>query len=140
MAISASKEKFGDFVRAHALDGQVISREDEMDILKEAVAQFDLGLNEARGILAGVAEEHDIALVSTAERHVETLLEQMVRWRRISRRAFKAAVAVYAKLVAERVPVDEIRRRVKQMAIDRGWKPKRSRWLIGSRRWFRAIE
>jgi len=38
-----------------------------------------LNLDEANGIMLGVAAEHDIALVSHAEHHIETLLEQLVK-------------------------------------------------------------
>ena len=58
------KKKFGDYVRIHAVDGELITREDETKVLKEGITQFGLDLNEARGILIGIAADHDIALVS----------------------------------------------------------------------------
>lgn len=133
------KKKFGDFVRIHAIDGELITREDEQKVLKEGITQFGLELDEARGVLLGIAADHDIALVSNAEHHVETLLEHVVKKNRVSQKAFNDAVAIYKKLTKSRIPESEIRKRVKQMVLDNGWRAKKTRWLIGSRRWFRRI-
>ena len=64
------RKKFGDYVRIHAVEGELITREDEAKVLKEGITQFGLELNEARGILLGVAADHDIALVKIGRAHV----------------------------------------------------------------------
>ena len=133
------RKKFGDYVRIHAVEGELITREDEAKVLKEGITQFGLELNEARGILLGVAADHDIALVSNAEQQVATMLEHVVRKNKISRKVFGDAVAIYRQLTRNRISESEMNRRVKQMVLDRGWKARKSRWLIGSRRWFRRI-
>ena len=133
------KKKFGDYVRIHAIDGELITREDETKILKEAITEFGLELNEARGILLGIAADHDLALVSAAERHVDTSLEHVVKKTRISQKGFGEAATIYAKLTKGRIPEIEIRKRLKEVVLERGWKPMRTRWLFGSRRWFRRI-
>jgi hypothetical protein len=139
VASSNEKKQFGDFVRIHAIQGVVLTREDEAKVLKEGITQFGLDLTEARGILLAVAAEHDIALVSAAEQQVETLLEHMVTKNRIAQKAFTDACAIYKKLTQGRLAEGEIAKRVKQMVLDHGWRPRRTRWLIGSRRWFRKI-
>ena len=56
MAASAhEKKQFGDYVRIHAINGEVITREDEAKVLKEGITQFGLDLIEARGTLLAVA-------------------------------------------------------------------------------------
>jgi hypothetical protein len=138
-AAQIEKKNFTDYVRVHAINGEVITREDEAKILKEGITQFGLDLNEARGTLLAVAAEHDIVLVSTVEQQVATLLEHVAHKGRISRKQFKDAVAIYKRLTRGRISERDIAKRVKQLIEDRGWRPRRSRWLIGGRRWFRKI-
>ena len=109
------RKKFGDYVRIHAVEGELITREDEAKVLKEGITQFGLELNEARGILLGVAADHDIALVSNAEQQVATMLEHVVRKNKISRKVFGDAVAIYRQLTRNRISESEMNRRVKQM-------------------------
>jgi hypothetical protein len=142
LSMSASphdKKKFGDYVRVHAIDGVLITREDEAKVLKEGITQFGLELNEARGILLGVAADHDIALVSNAEQQVSALLDFSVKRNRIGRKAFNDAAEIYKRLTKGILPDLEIRKRLKEIVLLRGWKARRAHWLIGSRRWFRRI-
>jgi polyhydroxyalkanoate synthesis regulator phasin len=133
------KKKFADFVRIHAIDGDLITRESEMAILKEGITRFGLNLDEANGIMLSVVAEHDIALVSHAEHHIGTLLEQLVKKGKISQKEFDDAVAIYKKLTNGGVPDSDLEKRVKQMVEERGWNGRKTRWLLGSRKWFRRI-
>jgi hypothetical protein len=133
------KKKFADFVRIHAIDGDLITRESEMAILKEGITRFGLNLDEANGIMLSVVAEHDIALVSHAEHHIGTLLEQLVKKSKISQKEFDDAVAIYKKLTNGGVPDSDLKKRVKQMVEERGWNGRKTRWLLGSRKWFRRI-
>jgi hypothetical protein len=133
------KKKFGDFVRVHAIDGVLITREDEAQVLKEGIRQFGLELNEARGILMGVAADNDISLVSNAEQQVGAFLDFSVKRNRIGRKVFDNAAGIYKRLTKGLIPDLEIRKRLKEIVLLRGWKPRRGLWLIGSRRGFRRI-
>ena len=132
-------KQFADFVRIHALDGNLITRDDEMRILKEGVTRFGMDLEEARGILLRAAAEHNITLVSNAEHHVETMLEQLAKRGKIGRKEFEDVVAVYSKLTGSGVASAEISKRVKQMVQEHGWKGRRTRRIFGSRKWFKRI-
>jgi hypothetical protein len=136
-----AKRQFADFVRIHAINGKLITREDEMKVLKEGITRFGMDLDDATGILLSVAAEHDIALVSRAEHHVQTMLEQLVKRGKIGQKEFADVVAVYNKLTNGSLPEAEIRKRVKQMVQERGWNGRRTRGLLllGSRKWFRQI-
>lgn len=133
------KKKFADFVRIHAINGDLITREDEMKILKEGITRFGLDLDEATGVMLSVAAEYDIALVSHAEHHVETMLEQLVKRGKIGQKEFADVAAVYSKLTNGSLSETEIKKRVKQMVQERGWKGRRTRWLFGTRKWFKRI-
>ena len=133
------KKQFGDFVRIHAINGNLITREDEMKVLKEGITRFHMELDEATGVMLSVAAEHDIALVSQAEHHVEVMLEQVVKRGKIGQKEFADAVAVYGKLTGGSLSLPEIQRRVKQMVQERGWNGRRTRRIFGTRKWFRKI-
>src|SRR5260221_12959030 len=116
----SDKKKFADFVRIHAINGDLITRESEMAILKEGIARFGLNLDEANGIMLGVTAEHDIALVSHAEHHIETLLEQLVKKGKISQKEFDDAVAIYKKLTNGGVPDSDLKRRGQRKVEESG--------------------
>ena len=133
------KKKFADYVRIHAINGDLITREAEMMILKEGITRFGMNLDEANGVMLSVVAEHEIALVSHAEHHIGTLLEQLVKKGKISQKEFDDAVAIYKKLTNGGVPDSDLKKRVKQMVEERGWNGRKTRWLLGSRKWFRRI-
>ena len=133
------KKKFGDYIRTHAVDGELITREDETKVIREGIAQFGLDLAEARGILLGIAEDHDIMLVAHVEQQVISLLEHVTKKNRVAKKGFDDAVAIFARLTKGRIPDIEIRKRLKEIVLQRGWKARKTHWLIGSRRWFRRI-
>ncbi len=137
--LSKEKAKFGDFVRIHAIEGKVITRKDEKKILEQGITRFELEFQEAQGIFLSVAAERDIALISRVEHHIGTYLEHVVKRRKVSRRDFEDAVAMYRKLSHGSMPDSEIRERVKQMTLDRSWTGKRRRWLLGTKKWFKRI-
>ena len=139
MSSGQNKKQFSDFVRIHAINKNLITRDSEASILKEGVTRFRLELEEANGILLAVAEEHDIALVSEAEETVATLLEQLVRRGKIGQKEFTDAVAIYKKLTHGSLSDLEIRRRIKQMIEEHGWRARKTRRLFGTRKWFRRI-
>ena len=131
------KAKFADYIQLHTTEGKVITRADEKKILEEGLIRFGLDLREAQGILLSTAVEHEIALVSHAEHHIDIYLEEVVKRRKISRKNFNKAVSLYRKMTKDVIPETKIRSRVKQMVEHRGWSGKRRRWLFGSRRWFK---
>jgi len=133
------KKQFADFVRIHAINGNLITREDEMKVLKEGITRYRMELDEATGIMLSVAAEHDIALTSHAEHHVEIMLEQVVKRGKVGAKEFGDVVAVYAKLTNGSLSLPEIQKRVKQMVQERGWNGRRTRRIFGSRKWFRKI-
>ena len=133
------KKQFADFVRIHAINGNLITREDEMLVLKEGITRYRMELDEATGIMLSVAAEHDIALASQAEHQIEAMLEQVVKRGKIGQKEFADAVAVYAKLTHGSLGVPEIQKRVKQMVQEHGWRGKRTRRIFGTRKWFRKI-
>ena len=137
--LSKTKAKYAEFVRIHAIEGKVINRDDEKKILEEGLTHFGLEFQDAQGTLLSVASERDIALISRVESHIDTNLGQKVKRGKISKQDFDDIVAVYGKLTNDSIPETEIRKRVKEMLLNRGWTGKRRRWLFNSKRWFKRI-
>src|ERR1700687_5772585 len=92
MGSRRDRKQFADFVRIHAINGKLITRDDEMKILKEGVTRYGMELEDARGTLLSVVAEDDVALVSNAEHHIETMLGQLVKRGKIGRKEFADVV------------------------------------------------
>ena len=88
-----SKAKFADFVRIHAIEGKIITRDDEKKILEDGLTRFGLDFQEAHGALLSIASERDIALISSVERHIEAILDQKVKRGKITKQDFDDTVA-----------------------------------------------
>lgn len=139
MSSGQHKKQFSDFVRIHAVNKNLITRDSEAAILKEGVTGFHLELEEANGILLAVVGEYDIALVSEVEQTVATLLEQLVSRGKIGKKEFEDAVAIYKRLTNGSISDLEVRRRIKQMIEEHGWRARKTRMFFGTRKWFRRI-
>jgi hypothetical protein len=64
--------------------------------------------SEARGIRLRISDERNIALVNSAERHVETMLEQLVKPAKSDENDFEDVTAVYGTLTSDSVPTSDI--------------------------------
>ncbi|MBI3451897.1 MAG: hypothetical protein HY057_03525 [Rhodospirillales bacterium] len=134
------KKRFADFVRIHGFDCKLITREDEVRILKEGLMQFGIDYEVANGIMLNVASERGLALESDAEHHIATFLEFYAKKRsKVPKDKFDDAVQIYTKLTNGCLPEAEVKKRVKQVMLKRGWRGKRTRWLH-SRRWFSRVK
>jgi len=137
---SARTRRFADFVKAHAFDHQFIDRADERRILQEGVARFGVGFEDGQAMLLGVASANDYTVERNADAHIRGLLAHYAGRRgRIGRRDFLDAVAVYDVLAKGTVPDAEIRRRLKAIMVENGWRPRRY-GLLRSRKWYREIK
>lgn len=138
--IDDGKRKFADYVRLHAVDQRFITREEEKRILQEGILRFGLDLAEANGILLAVSAEEKIALERVEEERIRRILARFARkGKAISRADFEQTAATYREFANGAVSEAEARRSVKRMMETEGYAPRRTRWLIGSKRWYRAI-
>lgn len=137
-----ARRRFVDFVRVQAMDDTFISREEEKRILQEGMMRFNLSLEEARGTMLSTASEGRIVMQREAEEQIADYLEMLASQRpqrQISETEFNQAVEMYRVRTRNRVPEPEIRRRVKAVMDSRGMKPRRSGWIIRSRKWYKSI-
>lgn len=146
LARDRDRRKFADFVRLHASERRFIGRDDETRILKSGIADFGMDFDEARGVLIGVAGEHQLALESQAEQNVRAFLEHRAPKKKISRKLFNEAARMYRRQVNDGVTMKEAKQRVKSIMIRNDMRPRRIRLLFipillpGAKRWYNRIK
>jgi hypothetical protein len=139
-SMAADKKKFSDYIRLHTEDGHVISMEGERELLKKAVVDFSLDLDQARGILMHVAEDEDITLESDVNAAVKAYLQQIANRRGgITHRQFKGAVAMYTRMTGNALEPADVKKRVKGLMERAKLHPRRSGLLLRTRRWYKKI-
>ena len=137
----ARKKRFGEFVKAHGFDDGFIDREEEKRILQEGVARFGIGLSDGQAIMLGVASAFDYAIERNADSHIRELLAHYAgRSGRISRNDFHDCAAVYKVLTKGTVTDYEIKRRLKAIMEEKGWRPRPTGLLLRTRKWYREIK
>lgn len=145
LARDRDRRKFADFVRLHASERRFIGRDDETRILKSGIADFGMDYDEARGVLLGVAGEHQLALESQAEQNVRAFLQHRAPKKKVSRKQFREAARMYRRLVNDGITPKEAKQRVKGIMIRDGMQPRRIRLfflpilLPGAKRWYNRI-
>lgn len=140
MAVSDEvRKRFGEYVKVQALDSRFIDRETEKKILEDGVMRFEMGLDEGRQIMLGVALENDLVFESEAERRIRDILEGYAENGKINKREFTSAVTFMRKFCANGMSDEDARKSVKRLMMANNWKPKRS-GLLASRRWYNRVD
>ena len=135
----AALRRFGDLVKLGGLGDRFIDRAQERRLLEEGVTRFDLTLDEARGILRSVAEDHKYIFESEAGRRIgQVMTRQAGKKGLISRRQFRQTVQMLRDFSENTINEVEARRQLKQMMLENGWQPRRA-GLFRTRRWFRKV-
>ena len=139
MAKELGRERFKGLVELSGLDRPYISKAQERHLLEQGMAQFELDLNEARGVLLDVSHTLDIQLERDIDRRVLQILERDGgQSKRISRLEFAAAAELYKTLAGGALSDEEARLLVKRLMEGNQFRPKRG-GLTLSRRWYRMI-
>ncbi|WP_029006890.1 hypothetical protein [Azospirillum halopraeferens] len=133
------RKRFAEYVKVQALDSRFISRDTERKILEDGVMRFEIGLDDGRQIMLGVAQECGYVFETEAEKRIRDILDGYAEDGRIDKREFTESVAFLRKFCANGLSEDEARKRVKKIMLANGWKPKR-RGLLGTKRWFTRVE
>jgi hypothetical protein len=134
-----ARERFKGFVELSGLDRPYISKAQERHLLEQGMAQFELDLDEARGVLLDVTHTLDIQLERDIDRRVLQILERDGGLpKKISRREFAAAVELYKTLAAGALSDEEARLLVKRLMEANQFRAQRG-GLTFSRRWYKTI-
>jgi len=140
MVRGGDSRRFADLVKLQGVGSRFIDREQERRLLEEGVTKFGLTLDEARGVLRSVAEDNGFVFESEAGRRVEQVMSRHAGKRGlISRRQFRATAQVLRDFSDNAITEPEARRRIKQLMVDNGWRPRRA-GLLRTRRWYRQVQ
>ncbi len=131
-----AKRQLGEFVKLQVYDDKYIDRKEEKKILEEAMKR-NIGIDDALAVMRSIASAHDYVVERDVETRCKEMLEQFAGDGKVDKKEFEDAVAMYKKGSRGRVPEAEIRRRLKNVMIDQGWKAKEG-GLFGSK-WFSEI-
>lgn len=141
MSESHGRTRFAELVRLHMQGRRFLDREQEQKLLEEGVGRYGLTLEEASGALRAHAEGGEVALERELGRAGGQLLRSMAdRQGRISRQDFDKVAKFYRLRTGATLNPTEADRRVKRLMEELELQPKRSGWLLRTRRWYRAIE
>ena len=134
-------QQFAEYVRAHAADLPFLSQEEERQLIRAGVARFTIDFDEARWLAVGILHDNQVAL----ERHLDHRLEGVLhrysktgRRRKISRKEFNDAVAIYRNWARNGISEQDVKIKTKRMIEENDWRVGRSRW-IQSKRWYNKI-
>jgi hypothetical protein len=131
-----AKRQLGEFVKLQVYDDKYIDRKEEKKILEEAMKR-NISIDDALAVMRSVASAHDYVVERDVETRCKEMLEQFAGDGKVDKKEFEDAVGMYKKGSRGRVPEAEIRRRLKSMMIDQGWKAKEGG--LFSSKWFSEI-
>jgi len=138
MAISEEvKKQFVDYIMLQVFDDQYIDRQEERKILEEGLRK-GLGVEEGLAIMRQVASERGFALERDAEERAKETLETFAtNDGKVDKKEFESAVVIFKKATKNKIPEHELKKRLKKMMEENGWKAKEG-GLFGSK-WYSAI-
>ena len=137
---SDAVERFAGYVGLAALDRPFISKTQERSLLADGIAKFNLTAEQARGILLSVAQADGIPVERDVDARILSVLERYgARRKKLSRKRFGEAAAIYRAMTGGILPEAEARIRVKRVMEANGFRARRGGWTM-SRRWYRRID
>jgi len=139
MAVSEGiRNQFIEFITLQGFDDQYIDREEEKRILEVGVKN-GISVEESLSLIRQVASQKGVVVERDAEEKTQRFLENAAtNDGKVTKKEFEDAVALFKKASKGKVPEPEMKKRLKKMMEDKGWKAKEG-GLFGSK-WYSAIE
>jgi hypothetical protein len=138
MAVSEQiKNQFIEFITLQAFDDQYIDCQEEKRIL-EVGLKNGISVEESLTLIQQVASQRGWVLEREADDRAKDFLEKAAaNDGKVDKKEFDQAVALFEKACKGKLPEHEIKKRLKQMMVDNGFKAKEG-GLFGSK-WYSAI-
>jgi Ca2+-binding EF-hand superfamily protein len=131
------KHQLGEFIKLQVYDDKYIDRDEEKNILSEAVKR-NIPIDEALAVIRSIAEANDYVVERDVENQAKEMLELFANNDgKIDKKEFESALGVYKKATRGRVPDSKAKKCLKNIILDNGWKVKEG-GLFGSK-WFSEI-
>jgi len=140
MVRGGDSRRFADLVKLQGVGSRFIDRDQERRLLEEGVTKFGMTLDEARGVLRSVGDDNGFVFESEAGRRIQQVMTRHAGKRGlISRRQFRSTAEVLRDFSDNAISEPEARRRIKQIMVDNGWRPRRA-GMLRTRRWYRQVQ
>lgn len=124
-------------IKLKVFDDQFIDRQEERELLQSAV-KYGLGVDKGISVIRQVAQEKGFIVEREAEERVKEVLQQFaLNDGVVDKKEFEDALSLFKSATKGKIPEPEMKKRLKQMMVDNGWKAKEG-GLFGSK-WFSAI-
>ncbi len=138
MAVSEQiKNQFIEFITLQGFDDQYIDRQEEKRILEVGVKN-GMSVEESLLLIRQVASQKGLVVERDAEDRAKDFLEgAATNDGKVTKKEFSDAVAEFKAASKGKIPEPEMKRRLKKMMEDNGWKAKEG-GLFGSK-WYSAI-
>lgn len=138
MAVTEENRKhFVEFIMLQVYDDQYIDRNEEKKILEMGIKR-GISVEEGLSIIHQVAHEKGFVVEREVEARVKDVLHQFASNDGVvDKKEFEDAVALFKTASKGKLPEIELKKRLKQMMLDNGWKAKEG-GFFGSK-WFSAI-
>ena len=138
MSVSEQIEKqFREYIALQAYDDKYIDRQEEKKILEVGVKN-NISVEESLALIQKVAAEKGLVLERDAEERAKEFLENAAaNDGKVDKKEFEDALTLFGKATKGKIREPEMKKRLKQMMEDNGWKAKEG-GLFGSK-WYSAI-
>jgi len=138
MTISAESHKqFVEFIKLQVFDDGYIDRQEEKVILEKGIG-LGISVDSGLAIINQVATSNGYVVERLVNERSKQILQQFAsNDGKIDKKEFEDAVAFYKTDTKGKLREDEIRRRVKQLILNNGWKVQEGG--LFSTKWFSAI-
>ncbi|MDM8557975.1 hypothetical protein [Candidatus Parabeggiatoa sp. HSG14] len=132
------KKQFVEYVMLQVFDDQYMDRQEEKKILEEGIRK-GISVQEGLSIIRQLASEKDFVIEREAEERIEEVLRQFaLNDGVVDKKEFEDALALFNSACKGKVPEPELKKRLKKMMLDKGWKAKEGTFFKKSK-WFSAI-
>lgn len=135
MAVSETiKNQFVEFIKLQAFDDQFIDKNEEKRIIEVGVKN-GMSVEESLSVLREVGQQKGLVIErEVEERSKEFLHKAATNDGHVSKKEFDDAVELFKKAIQGKIREPEIKQRLKQIMLDKGWKAKEG--LLSGGSWF----
>ncbi len=136
MNLEEVKKRFVQEIKLRAFDDRYIDKEEEIEILKIAVAD-NISVDSARAALRQVCEANDYVVEGVLDEKAREMLEQFAEDGEVDKKEFDDTVAMIKRAAKGRLSGIKITKKVKAVMETNGWKPRQGLFKGGS--WYKDI-
>jgi len=137
-ALEQIQKQFIEYIKSKAFDDQYIDRVEEKKILEVGIKN-GISIDESLSLIRKVASQMGWVVERDAEDRAKEFLENAtMNDGKVDKKEFEGTIALFKSVSKGKVTEHDIKKRLKKMMQDNGWKAKEG-GLFGTK-WYSAIE